>query len=197
MIAFVSGGARCGKSAVAEALARAWRSPESGGLMYLATARVSDDEMAARIARHRRDRGDDWRTLEAPLEIANALDQVAAGSSVLLDCLTLWASQVMFEAGLEEEAARRMLGQLIDTARRREITLVVVSNDLNEDLPPRDEMVWRYLAFLQRLHRDLAHQADRVIEVVAGCSIDWKDGRRGLHRFQRSASPHAIACIGS
>ena len=174
MIAFVSGGARSGKSAVAEALARAWRLPEPSGLVYLATARVSDEEMATRIARHRRDRGEDWLTLEAPLAIAAALDHVPAGSSVLLDCLTLWASQVMFEAGLDEEAGRRMLRQLIDTARRREITLVVVSNDLNEELPPRDEMVWRYLAFLQRLHRDLAHQADRVVEVVAGCSIDWK-----------------------
>ncbi|MGB8714455.1 MAG: bifunctional adenosylcobinamide kinase/adenosylcobinamide-phosphate guanylyltransferase [Onishia taeanensis] len=174
MIAFVSGGARSGKSAVGEELARAWRPPESGGLVYLATALVSDDEMATRVARHRRERGEGWMTLEAPLEIADALDRVPVGASVLLDCLTLWASQVMFEAGLEEAAGRRMLRQLIDTARRREITLVVVSNDLNEDLPPRDEMVWRYLAFLQRLHRDLAHQADQVIEVVAGESVEWK-----------------------
>jgi len=174
MIAFVSGGARSGKSAVAEALARAWRSPAPGGLVYLATARVSDDEMATRVARHRRERGEGWLTREAPLDIAGALDRVPVGACVLLDCLTLWASQVMFEAGLEGEAGCRMLRQWVETARRREITLVVVSNDLNEDLPPRDELVWRYLVFLQRLHRDLAHQADRVIEVVAGCPVDWK-----------------------
>ncbi|WP_458525054.1 bifunctional adenosylcobinamide kinase/adenosylcobinamide-phosphate guanylyltransferase [Onishia taeanensis] len=174
MIAFVSGGARSGKSAVAEQLARASRSPAPGGLVYLATARVSDDEMASRIARHRRERGEGWTTLEAPLDLAAALARVPVGSSVLLDCLTLWASQVMFEAGLEEAAGRRRLHQLIDTARRRDITLVVVSNDLNEDVAPRDALVWRYLAFLQRLHRDLACRADRVIEVVAGQSIDWK-----------------------
>ena len=173
MIAFVSGGARSGKSAVAEALAQAWRSPGPGGLVYLATARVGDDEMAARVARHRRQRGSGWLTLEAPVELATALDRVPSGASVLLDCLTLWASQVMFEAGLTEEEGRARLQQLIDSARRRAITLVVVSNDLNEDLPPQDALVWRYLAFLQRLHRDLAGQAERVIEVVAGCAIDW------------------------
>ncbi|WP_192036436.1 bifunctional adenosylcobinamide kinase/adenosylcobinamide-phosphate guanylyltransferase [Halomonas sp. YLGW01] len=174
MIAFVSGGARSGKSGVAEALACAWRAPGHGGLVYLATARAGDEEMASRIARHRRERGEGWLTLEAPLELASALDEVPPGSSVLLDCLTLWASQLMFEAGLEEEAGRGRLQQLIDTARRRDITLVIVSNDLNEDLPPRDALVWRYLAFLQRLHRDLAGQANRVIEVVAGQAIDWK-----------------------
>ncbi|RTR02382.1 bifunctional adenosylcobinamide kinase/adenosylcobinamide-phosphate guanylyltransferase [Halomonas nitroreducens] len=177
MIAFVSGGARSGKSAVAEALARAWRAPGPGGLVYLATARVADDEMAARVARHRRERGEDWVTLEAPLDLAGALAGVEAGSSVLLDCLTLWASQVLFEAGLAEADGEARLQRLVETARRRDIALVVVSNDLNEDLPPRDRLVWRYLAFLQGLHRQLARQADRVIEVVAGQPIDWKGER--------------------
>lgn len=174
MIAFVSGGARSGKSAVAEELARAWRSPEPGGLVYIATARVGDEEMAARVARHRRERGDGWLTLEAPLELAAALERVPDGASVLLDCLTLWSSQLMFEAGLTETQGRARLQRLLDSARRRDIALVVVSNDLNEDLPPADALVWRYLAFLQALHRELARQADRVIEVVAGQSIEWK-----------------------
>lgn len=176
MIAFVAGGARSGKSAVAEALTREYRQGREGArLVYLATARVGDDEMAARVARHRRERGEGWLTREAPLAIADALDGLASGSSVLLDCLTLWAGQWLFEAGRDEATGRAMLGRLVAMARRRGIALVVVSNDLNEDLPPRDAMVWRYLAFLQRLHRDLAAEADRVIEVVAGQAIEWKD----------------------
>ncbi|TLF48740.1 bifunctional adenosylcobinamide kinase/adenosylcobinamide-phosphate guanylyltransferase [Halomonas urmiana] len=178
MIAFVAGGARSGKSAVAEALARQSLGGQGGSaLVYLATARVGDDEMAARVARHRRERGEGgegWLTREAPLEIAGALDGLEAGSSVLLDCLTLWAGQWLFEAERDEAAGWAMLGRLIGAARRRDIALVVVSNDLNEELPPRDALVWRYLAFLQRLHRDLAEEADRVIEVVAGRAIDWK-----------------------
>ncbi|ATJ82049.1 bifunctional adenosylcobinamide kinase/adenosylcobinamide-phosphate guanylyltransferase [Halomonas beimenensis] len=174
MIAFVAGGARSGKSAVAEALVRRCQAARGGGRVYLATARASDDEMARRIARHRRQRGEGWRTLEAPLDLPGALSDLAAGDAVLLDCLTLWASRVLFEAGLDEAAGRARLAGLVETARERDLDLVVVSNDLNEDLPPRDPLVWRYLAFLQRLHRDLAAEADRVIEVVAGRAIDWK-----------------------
>ncbi|MDR5867704.1 bifunctional adenosylcobinamide kinase/adenosylcobinamide-phosphate guanylyltransferase [Halomonas koreensis] len=174
MIAFVSGGARSGKSGVAEALVGDRQAARGGARYYLATARAGDAEMARRIARHRRQRGEGWTTLEAPLEIAGALDGLEAGSSVLLDCLTIWASRVLFEAGWQPAGGRRELARLLATARRRDLDLVVVSNDLNEDLPPRESLVWRYLAFLQRLHRDLAAEADRVIEVVAGQPIDWK-----------------------
>lgn len=175
MIAFVSGGARSGKSTFAERLAREWHKARGGQRYYLATARASDDEMAARIARHRRERGDGWLVLEAPLAIDEALARVEPGSTVLLDCLTLWASQLLYGSGLAEVAGERQLAELLALARGRSIALVVVSNDINEDLPPRDPEVWRYLAFLQRLHRQLAREADRVVEVVAGLPIDWKD----------------------
>ncbi|WP_136248943.1 bifunctional adenosylcobinamide kinase/adenosylcobinamide-phosphate guanylyltransferase [Halomonas borealis] len=178
MIAFVSGGARSGKSGVAETLVGDWQAARGGERHYLATARAGDDEMVARIARHRRERGEGWVTLEPPLAFAEALAALPPGGTVLLDCLTLWASRVMFEAGLAEDEGRAMLAGGLDEARRRGLALVVVSNDLNEDLPPRDPLVWRYLAFLQALHRDLAAEADRVIEVVAGRAIDWKGEER-------------------
>ncbi|MDT8895951.1 bifunctional adenosylcobinamide kinase/adenosylcobinamide-phosphate guanylyltransferase [Halomonas sp. I1] len=174
MIAFVSGGARSGKSGVAEALVGEWQAARGGERYYLATARAGDDEMAARIARHRRERGEAWVTLEPPLAFAEALATIPSGSTVLLDCLTVWASRVMFEAGLAETEGRAMLARGLTEARRRNLALAVVSNDLNEDVPPRDALVWRYLAFLQVLHRDLAAEADRVIEVVAGRAIGWK-----------------------
>ncbi|SFU86685.1 bifunctional adenosylcobinamide kinase/adenosylcobinamide-phosphate guanylyltransferase [Halomonas korlensis] len=174
MIAFVSGGARSGKSQVAETLAREWHRRHGGRRYYLATAMASDAEMAARIARHRRERGDGWITLEAPVALDEALAGVEAGSTVLLDCLTLWASQWLYGSGLPEAEGGRMLSALLDKARLKTIGLVVVSNDLNEDLPPRDPAVWHYLAFLQRRHRQLAREADRVIEVIAGYPIEWK-----------------------
>ncbi len=174
MIAFVSGGARSGKSGVAEALVGEWQSARGGERYYLATARAGDDEMAARIARHRRERGHGWVTREPPLAFAEALAAIPPKSTVLLDCLTLWASRVMFEAGRSDAEGRAMLAAGLAEARRRGLALVVVSNDLNEDLPPRDALVWSYLAFLQALHRDLAAASDRVIEVVAGRAIDWK-----------------------
>jgi len=174
MIAFVSGGARSGKSRHAEALACALHAARGGRRWYLATARASDDEMAVRIARHRRERDDGWHTLEAPLALAAALAEAGEGDSVLLDCLTLWASQWLYAGGGSEAEGEALLARLMETARGRDIALVVVSNDLNEELPPADAETWRYLAFLQRLHVRLAREADRVIEVVAGLPIDWK-----------------------
>lgn len=174
MIAFVSGGARSGKSRCAEGLAREWQAARGGERVYLATARAADAEMDARIARHRRERGDGWRTLEAPLALDAALAEVGGGDTVLLDCLTLWASQWLYAGGGSEVEGEAMLARVIETARTRDIALVVVSNDLNEDLPPSDAETRRYLAFLQRLHRRLAREADRVQEAVAGLPLEWK-----------------------
>ncbi|NYS62271.1 bifunctional adenosylcobinamide kinase/adenosylcobinamide-phosphate guanylyltransferase [Vreelandella salicampi] len=174
MIAFVSGGARSGKSDVAERLTLEWQQEQGGKRYYLATATGSDAEMAARIQRHRHKRGPGWFTLEAPLMLGAALDGVEVGATVLLDCLTLWASRALYEGGLDEAEARAQVEALVASARARHIALVVVSNDLNEDLPPQDAEIWRYLAFLQGLHRRLALEAESVIEVVAGLAIEWK-----------------------
>jgi len=172
--AFVSGGARCGQSRFAEALLCRWHVQRGGRRWYLATARAADAEMAARIARHRRERGPGWQTLEAPLALDVALARVGDGDSVLLDCLTLWASQWRYGGGGSDDEGEALLAECLAAARVRGIALVVVSNDLNEDLPPGDAETRRYIAFLQRLHRRLAHEADRVVEVVAGLPIEWK-----------------------
>lgn len=181
MIAFVSGGARSGKSRHAEALARSWQAERGGGLYYLATARApsmtADAEMTWRIARHRRERGDDWMTLEEPVAIDTALAQVADRGTVLLDCLTLWASQVLYASPLDEGAAVSMLRHVMHEVRARQLRLVVVSNDVNEGLPNHDAEVQRYVAFLQRLHRLVVTEAELVVQVIAGIPVYWKGGR--------------------
>ncbi|GGX82532.1 adenosylcobinamide kinase/adenosylcobinamide phosphate guanyltransferase [Litchfieldella qijiaojingensis] len=180
MIAFVSGGARSGKSAQAEALAMRWHRARGGRLYYLATARATDGEMIRRISRHRETRGSGWTTLEEPVDLMAALDQVVPGSTLLLDCLTLWASQVLYGSGLDERQGLAMIDTMLSRARARNIALVVVSNDVNEEVPPRDAEVRRYLAFLQRLHRRVAHEAELAIQVVAGLPMYWKgSGKEG------------------
>ncbi|MEC9483895.1 MAG: bifunctional adenosylcobinamide kinase/adenosylcobinamide-phosphate guanylyltransferase [Halomonas sp.] len=181
MIAFVSGGARSGKSRYAESLARAWQAEAGGELYYLATARSPDTsgdaEMARRITRHRRERGEAWTTLEEPVAIDTAIGQVADRSTVLLDCLTLWASQVLYASPLDDDAAVAMLGEVMHETRNRGGRLVVVSNDVNEGLPVRDTEVQRYVAFLQRLHRAVVAEADIAVQVIAGLPVYWKGER--------------------
>ncbi|MDN3560092.1 bifunctional adenosylcobinamide kinase/adenosylcobinamide-phosphate guanylyltransferase [Vreelandella neptunia] len=177
MIVFVSGGARSGKSDIAEQ----WvvDAAASSPCYYLATAEVYDEEMAERVARHQQTRNGQsetvqWITIEAPLAIDQALVEVPDGSAVLLDCVTLWASQVLYASRLCEEEGLALLANALAEARARSLYLVIVSNDINEALPPTDAETWRYLAFLQRAHCWIAAEADSVLEVVAGCAIKWK-----------------------
>lgn len=177
MIVFVSGGARSGKSQVAEQCVL-----EAAGktaCYYIATAKVYDAEMAERVARHQSGRDACWVTLEAPLAIDYAIAQVPDGHAVLLDCLTLWASQVMFSAGLNPPEGLRLLERALEDARSRGLTLVVVSNDLNEELIPSQPDTWRYVAFIQQLHCRVAALADSVLEVIAGCALEWKPAKEG------------------
>ncbi|WP_311949380.1 bifunctional adenosylcobinamide kinase/adenosylcobinamide-phosphate guanylyltransferase [Halomonas piscis] len=181
MIVFISGGARSGKSAVAEAEVR--KAAGATAPYYIATANASDAEMATRIARHRASRGLSWVTLEAPLALAPAIARVPDGGAALLDCLTLWASQVLYPQPparpfmaepVTPEQALADLGECLNAARRRGMTLAIVSNDLNEALLSDDAETWRYVAFLQRAHRLVARRADSVLEVAAGQPLEWK-----------------------
>mgnify|MGYP003149884577 CR=1 FL=1 len=182
MIVFVSGGARSGKSQVAEQCVL--QAANGNPCFYVATASVYDDEMADRVARHQAERTApqaeaQWVTLEAPLAIDKAMAQVPNGQAVLLDCLTLWVSQVMFNEDDESEPLSTtegfsLLVRCLQDARARDITLVIVSNDLNEAPLPNAYETLRYVELLQMLHRWLAAEADSVIEVVAGQPIEWK-----------------------
>ena len=183
MIVFVSGGARSGKSHVAEQCVL--QAANGTPCFYVATADIYDDEMAERVSRHQAEREADdapsaWVTLEAPLAIDQAIAQVPNGHAALLDCLTLWASQVMFNADADESdplsttEGFALLVRCLQDARARDITLVIVSNDLNEAPLPNDPYTLRYVEFLQMLHRWLAAEAERVVEVVAGQGVEWK-----------------------
>lgn len=174
MIAFISGGARSGKSAQAEALALRWHEAHGGSLYYLATGSATDAEMQARIERHRRARGPAWRTLEAPVDLLSALARVESNGVVLLDCLTLWASQLLYASDLDAAQGIGMIDTLLAQARARGIALVIVSNDINEGVLPDNAGVWRYLTLLQGVHHHVVEQADLVVQVVAGLPWVWK-----------------------
>jgi adenosylcobinamide kinase / adenosylcobinamide-phosphate guanylyltransferase len=157
----VLGGARSGKSAYAQGLAES-AAPER---LYLATAQAGDAEMAARIARHRAERGAGWTTREEPLKLAEALGAEArAGRAVLVDCLTLWISNLMF-AGNDVEAEIARLAQVIFAL---EGPAVIVSNEVGLGLVPETRLGRDFRDAQGWANREVARACDTVVLVAAG-----------------------------
>ena len=163
-LTLVTGGARSGKSRLAERLLRAAGLP----LTYIATAEAWDDEMRARIAAHRQDRGIGWTTVEAPRDLTGALD--GAGGAVLIDCATLWLSNTLLaEADLEAEVAA-LLAALI----RHPGPVVVVSNEVGWGIVPDNALARAFRDEQGRLNQRLAAKADLVVGVMAGLPLVLK-----------------------
>jgi adenosylcobinamide kinase/adenosylcobinamide-phosphate guanylyltransferase len=171
-LTLVLGGARSGKSAYAEFLIEGC----AANPVYLATAEAGDDEMATRIRAHRERRGSRWRTVEEPLALAAALAREAVpGNAVLVDCLTLWLSNLMaLGRDIDAEAA-----VLLDALARLDAPVVLVSNQVGEGIVPANEPARRFRDHAGLLHQDIAHLAGRVVLVTAGLPLVLKDGRNG------------------
>jgi adenosylcobinamide kinase/adenosylcobinamide-phosphate guanylyltransferase len=155
MLTFVLGGARSGKSAYAEALIGALPAP----WRYVATAQAFDDEMRARIAEHRARRDERWRTQEAPLDPAAALD---TPEPVLVDCLTLWLTNLMLADRRPDWPA------LLAALDARTAPTVIVSNEVGLGIVPDNALARAFRDEAGRLHQLVASRADRVVFMVAG-----------------------------
>lgn len=161
------GGARSGKSRYALSLCR-----DRERVTFIATAEPKDDEeMAARIARHREDRPACWTTLEAPLELARALEEAPPGDVVLVDCVTLWLSNALYSwRGLDrDERERRVFAEtdrFLAAAAGRDV--VVVSNDVGSGIVPQTSVGREFRDLAGLSNQRLASGADRVVYVVAG-----------------------------
>ena len=162
----VLGGARSGKSRYAEGLVTAGAPP----WIYLATAQPHDEEMAARIAEHRARRGAGWTLVEAPLELAAAIAAHGSGTPLLVDCLTLWLSNLMFaEADLDAAT-----GALISAATASPAAVLMVSNEVGMGIVPENALARRFRDEAGRLNRRVADQAERVIVMFAGQALALK-----------------------
>jgi adenosylcobinamide kinase / adenosylcobinamide-phosphate guanylyltransferase len=156
----VLGGARSGKSRYAESLITALPQP----WVYIATAQAHDDEMAARIAEHRARRQAGWQTIEAAHELPQALDAAPQGAAVLVECLTLWLSNVMHGAFDIEKVTQK----LEEALHARVGTTVLVSNEVGLGLVPDNALGRAFRDAQGRLNQRLAEHAGRVVLVVAG-----------------------------
>lgn len=175
-ITLVIGGDRSGKSRFA--LECALRCPPPR--VYLATApRSGDAEMADRIARHRRDRGEGWGTIEEGTNLAGALARAPSSAVVLVDCLTLWVSNLMMEATrtdrvLSEEAIESRAREVLAAARARDDATIFVTNEVGLGIVPENALARRFRDLAGRANQVFASGADEVHAVIAGLSVKLK-----------------------
>lgn len=200
-ITLVLGGARSGKSAWAEELATGSGRP----VLYVATATMGDDEMTQRIAAHRARRPAGWHTLESQVNVADAVRTTARpGETVLVDCLTLWVSNVILnEIGHEPDADVLPLSEwtaieakllteidaLIADARERDIVLLLVSNEVGMGLVPPYPLGRHYRDILGRVNQVVARTAEAVVLMIAGLPVDLRQLLDAPHRAIRRPPP--------
>ncbi len=176
MTTLITGGSRSGKSAFAQQQAEQLDAPR----LFIATCPRIDSEMDERISRHQRDRaGRGWQTAEIPLRLAEELDRTPTGTAVLIDCLTLWISNLMYEAeqeGLEisEDQVTASVEKLGESARRYQGQVLMVSNEVGLGIVPDNPMARRYRDLVGRCNQVIAASADRVFLVSCGIPVRIK-----------------------
>ena len=169
MLELILGGARSGKSRLAEKLA-----DESGlEVVYIATSQLLDGEMNARVAQHRARRPEHWALVEEPLELARVLrEQAAPGRCLLVDCLTLWLTNLLVLDDPARLAAEREA--LLDCVEQLPGRILLVSNETGLGVVPLGELTRRYVDEAGWLHQALAERSRRVLFTVAGLPMVLK-----------------------
>lgn len=163
---FVTGGARSGKSGIAEAMALSFGRPA----VYIATAEARDGEMAARIAAHRARRGPEWLDHPAPHDLVAALEATDGRGPRLVDCLTLWLTNLML-AGADWETRGRALVAALPAQRS---PVVIVSNEVGMGIVPDNALARAFRDAAGLLNQRVAQAADEVYLAVSGLSLKVK-----------------------
>ena len=166
VLTLVLGGARSGKSRYAEWLIETYPPP----WIYVATAEAGDDEMAGRIAAHKARRGSEWQTVEASHGLTEALTAAPSGAAVLVDCLTLWLSNLI-ESGADIDAHTEALKKALSL---RTGPTVLVSNEVGLGIVPDNALARQFRDLQGVLNQALAAQAARVVMMVAGVPVPVK-----------------------
>lgn len=176
---FVTGGARSGKSSFAEHLARRSGAP----VVYLATMEAGDDELRERVQRHRSRRPVDWRTVEEPLRLADAVGAVPSDACTLIDCLSLWVTNRLMQLDAAEDPALgdvaaledaldTEVGALIATAHARRAETIVVTNEVGAGIVPPYPLGRVYRDVLGRVNQRVSRASDRAWLLVAGRPLE-------------------------
>lgn len=167
----VLGGARSGKSSWAQK----YTENHYGSYLFMATARVLDEEMAERVRLHKEGRGPQWELIEEPLEIAEALgNRCGHVEAVLVDCLTVWLGNVLLEKGQKE--VFRYQDALPEALEARAGAVILVSNEVGLGIVPKSPLGREFRDHAGRLNQRMAAMADRVLMMIAGLPLFLKGG---------------------
>jgi len=162
-ITLITGGARSGKSDLAQRLGQSWDGP----VWVIATATAGDVEMATRIERHKSERPKDWITAETRLTLTSVIRKVPDDALVILDCVTMWVANCLLDefdvVAMEQETAA-----FLSMASRRKAPVVIVTNEVGLSIVPENELARLYQDMLGRVNQALAQVAERVLFLSAG-----------------------------
>ncbi|MEK7374489.1 MAG: bifunctional adenosylcobinamide kinase/adenosylcobinamide-phosphate guanylyltransferase [Thermodesulfobacteriota bacterium] len=181
-IILITGGSRSGKSAYAQKMAEALPGPRA----YLATSPVIDGEMAERVRKHREARlASDWETIEETVDLAGAIRRAGSCRVFLVDCLTLWVNNLLYEAEkrrnvFTEEAMAGRCGELIDACGAFPGTVIFVTNELGMGIIPDNEPARRFRDCAGRCNQLIAAAAVTVTLVVSGLPLFLKSGGKAV-----------------
>jgi adenosylcobinamide kinase/adenosylcobinamide-phosphate guanylyltransferase len=169
---FITGGRRSGKSAYALDLGETLGEER----LFIATGEPIDDEMTERIERHQRERGDRWDTIEEPVRVSEAIEGAASYDVILLDCMTLWLSQIAYKNGeaVSEAEVLKEITTLADTCTAAPATVIAVSNELGMGIIPDNPVARKFSDLSGHMNRIMAAHADEAVLVVSGIPVKIK-----------------------
>lgn len=166
----ITGGVRSGKSNYAQHLAKSFKRK----VIYIATAEALDSDMRERIRRHKKSRDKSWATIEEPLDVLGAVKKLPAGARVvLLDCLTLLISNLIFK-GLSDKAVCSEVKAILKALRQKADTSIVVTNEVGSGIVPDNRLARRFRDLQGRVNQIVAKEADRVCLLVSGMPVQIK-----------------------
>jgi adenosyl cobinamide kinase/adenosyl cobinamide phosphate guanylyltransferase len=169
-VTLLTGPVASGKSALAVRIAQARPEP----VVVIATAEALDDEMRRKIVRHRRDRPVGWPVIEEPRDLAGAFDRVPPDAVTIVDCLTLWVSNLLGD-GLTPDAIEGRAEAAAATMASRDAPSLVVTNEVGWGIVPANDLARSYREVLGRVNRAFSRPAERVLLVVAGRAMELRE----------------------
>jgi adenosylcobinamide kinase/adenosylcobinamide-phosphate guanylyltransferase len=180
---FILGGARSGKSVYALKLAESL----SGKKLFLATGEPFDDEMTERIKKHKKGRGNNWTTIEEPINVADVIKENRKYDVILLDCLTLWISNIIHKksevrglppnasiGGQKLEVIYKNINQLVSACKQSKATIIIVSNEVGLGIVPDNPLARQFRDIAGYANQKIAVVADEVFFVAAGIGMRMK-----------------------